>query len=67
MCSENFFKKSENFGPQKMNKFIGGSEMILQSYWGRLLSFAFRNEDNSKDSRVYYNHYFGVINAGVSP
>ena len=41
--------------------------MNLRSYWGRLLGFEFRNEDNSKDSRVYYNRCFGVIYAGLGP
>ena len=35
MCSENFFKKSENFGPQKMNKFIGGSFVASHTNTGR--------------------------------
>ena len=39
--------------------------MILRSYWGRLLVLELRNETNSKDSRVYFNHCFGVINVGL--
>ena len=56
-----------NFFDFSNDKFIGGSVMILRSYWGRLLSFVFRNEDNSKDSCGGYNLCTCVTYAGLGP
>ena len=41
--------------------------MFLLSYWERLLSFGFNYDNNSEDSRDYYNYCACLINAGLGP
>ena len=41
--------------------------MFLLNYWEKLLILRFRNEVSKNHCLGYYNHCFGVINAGLGP